>query len=107
LKFDNDDKMITRLRRKQCSPSLVVEQHLKRTDELQVRGGRDVVVSLEFEVITLRQLLAARVKLFTHLNASIAHLLAQFHLIEEPRSDRLQRVLRPRLNIKSNQLEFI
>jgi len=61
-------------------------------------------VCFEFELISLRQLLGARVKLLAHLNASIAHLLAQLYLIEEPRSDRLQRVLRPRLNITADMM---
>lgn len=84
---------------KLCLPSLLVEQHLKRADKFEIRGGRDVIMSLKFEVISLRQVRGRRVKLLTHLNAALTHLPRHLHLVQEPRSDRLQRVPRPRLQI--------
>jgi len=38
---------------KLCPPSLLVQQHLKRVDEFEVRSRRDVVVSVEFQEVAL------------------------------------------------------
>jgi len=68
---------------KLCSPSLLVEKQLEGADELKVGSGRDVVVSVKFAQVAVRQLHGRRVELFAHLDAAVAHWTLYLNVGEE------------------------
>ena len=77
--------------------SLARQQVLEGEDQLEVGGGRHVVVTSQRVVVALGHETHALVELFAHRDRLRAHFVLQVHVFQELVGHHLQRVLRPSL----------
>lgn len=85
--------------------SFFVEQRFKRADKLQVRGGRDIVMALQFQEESLRQVACGGVEGLTDVGAAYTLLIIQLHILQEAIGHGLQSILWPGLQ-KTSTAEF-